>query len=90
MGSVEDGAGELDAAEEEAATQSAENILLLAVIAWASGYGTGVTKSESGITKPLKDWKTPKKMHFYHCDLGMHSDWNRKHMTSTKQCPVLL
>ena len=33
MGSVEDGAGELDAAEDEVATQSAENILLLAVIA---------------------------------------------------------
>ena len=33
MDSVEDGAGELDAAEEEVATQSAENVLLLAVIA---------------------------------------------------------
>ena len=80
MDSVEDGAGELNAAEEEVATQSAENVLLLAVIAWVSGYGTGVTKSqsESEITKPLKDWKTPKMMHFYHCNVQYYFNWYKR------------
>ena len=53
--SVEVEAGEIDAADEEVVTQSADNVLLQEVIAGASGYveDTGVieSESESDITK---------------------------------------
>ena len=53
--SVEVEAGEIDAADEEVVTQSADNVLLQEVIAGASGYveDTGVIEreSESDITK---------------------------------------
>ena len=59
MDGVEVEAGELDAADDEVVTQSAENVLLQEVIAGASGFveDTGVieSESESDIAKQLKE-----------------------------------
>ena len=54
--SVENERGEPDAAEDEVVTQSDDNVLLQEFTARASGYfeDTGVTESESDITKRLK------------------------------------
>ena len=56
MDSVENERGEPDAAENEVVTQSDDNVLLQEFTARASGYfeDTGVTESESDITKRLK------------------------------------
>ena len=65
MDSVESQRGEPDAAEDEVVTQSDDNVLLQEFTARASFYfeDTGVTESESDITKRLKLTLSPPPPH---------------------------
>ena len=90
---VECETGELDRADKEVVPQPDDNVLLQEfTTAGASGWveDTRASGRASDITKWLQQLlKYPKNDLFHHCDLRMHSDWNRKQKKSPRQCPVL-